>query len=539
MAGCYLLVVAFLGQAAAPVPGDGPAQLDAALNQFYAANGITPAAPADDATLLRRVWLDVAGRTPPVTEVRKFLDSKQSDSKQADKRSALIEQLLASEQAANHFGRLWTEYLTDRRPFEQPEYNGRIVQNYLRDAWLEKKDYRTVVGELLAGEGGSDTSGPANFLLRYNAQPTPLAGAVSKKFLGLTMQCAECHDHPFTAWKRTEFWGLAAYFGRLRRMQPVEVPAGDQDQQAFVMVVERGAGELRIPDQEAKPDQNGNRPYKSVYPQLPGQAATVVDSTAQGSRRQPLVEWVTADENPYFAKHYVNRTWERLFGAPLVVSFELPPPGDRVNAFGDKVSAFKAELLDLLTRDFVASGYDLAQPLRTIVRSQAYQRDAAPAKSSGAAPAVSQSQSRELLAHFLVRPLSADETFLAKAQATGYKGDFSDSEVSALAREDFGYDQATSAFSPVPLSVQRGLALLNSDHIRAACDMAAAATQRMFGTTPGPKHIEWLFLAAYGRPPRAKEVEAMLKLAGEEDAAAGLHDVAWTLLNSAEFNTNH
>jgi hypothetical protein len=143
------------------------------------------------------------------------------------------------------------------------------------------------------------------------------------------------------------------------------------------------------------------------------------------------------------------------------------------------------------------------------------------------------------LARFPVRPLSADETFLAIAQATGFKGDFGDSEVSAIAREDFGYDQATNALSSQPLSVQRGLSLLNSDHVRAACDMAAAATQRMFGTTPGPKHIEWLYLAIYGRLPRAKEVEAMLKLAGEEDAAAGLHDVAWTLLNSAEFNTNH
>jgi Protein of unknown function (DUF1549)/Protein of unknown function (DUF1553) len=536
MAGCYLLVVSLLAQTAAPAIGDGPGQLDAALNQFYAASGITPAAAADDATFLRRVWLDVAGRTPPVAEVRKFLDSKLPD-----KRTAVIDELLASEHAANHFGRLWTEYLTDRRPFEQTEYNGRIVQNFLRDAWLEKKDYRQLVSELLAGEGGSDTSGPANFLLRYNAQPTPLAGAVSKKFLGLTMQCAECHDHPFTTWKRHEFWGLAAYFGRLRRMQPVEVPAGDQDQQAYVLVVERGTGELRIPDQDAKPDQEGKRPFKAVYPQLPGQSeAVVADGPANKSRRQPLIEWVTASDNPYFAKHYVNRTWQRLFGAPLVVSFELPPPGD-------KVSAFKAELLDLLTKDFVASGYDLAQPLRTIVRSQAYQRDAALPKASAVAPpqattrapAVSESQSRELLAHYCVRPLSADETFLSMAQATGYKGDFTDSEVSALTREDFGYDQATGAFSAVPLSVQRGLALLNSDHIRGACDMAAAATQRMFGPTPGPKHIEWLFLATYGRPPRAKEVEAMLKLAGEEDAPAGLHDVAWTLLNSAEFNTNH
>jgi hypothetical protein len=536
VAACYLVVLSLWGQAAAPVhnvpPGPGAsAALDAALAKFYATSGMTAAGQADDATFLRRVWLDVAGRTPGVAEVHKFLASQQ-----ADKRAALVEELLASQHAANHFGRLWTEYLTDQRPFQQNEYNGRLVQNHLREAWLEKKDYRTLVRELLAGEGGSDTSGPANFLLRYSVQPAPLAGAVSKKFLGLSLQCAECHDHPFASWKKSEFWGLAAHFGRLRRMQPVEVPAGDQEQQQFVLVVERKAGELRIPDTDAPLDANGNRPLKAVYPQLPGQAEAALapaapDSSTTASRRQPLIDWITAPENPYFARHYVNRTWARLFGAPLVVSFEMPSPGD-------KVSAFKAELLEVLTQDFIASGYDLSQPLRTIVRSQAYQRAAAAAKQA-TDPSASDNYARELLARWPVRPLSADETFLSMAQATGHKGDFSDSEVSALAREDFGYDQPTNAFATQPLSVQRGLALLNSDHVRSACDMAAAATQRLFGTTPGPRHIEWMFLAMYGRPPQPKETEAMLKLAGEEDAAAGLHDVAWTLLNSAEFNTNH
>jgi uncharacterized protein DUF1549/uncharacterized protein DUF1553 len=521
-----LLVMGLLGQA--PAADSASAQMDAMLAAYYQASGVSPASAADDATFLRRAWLDLAGRTPPVADVRKFLVSKQPD-----KRAALVDQLLESPDAANHFGRVWTEYLTDRRPFEQQEYNGRILQNYLRDAWLENKDYRTVAGELLAGEGGSDTSGPANFLLRYGAGPVPLAGAVSKKFLGLTMQCAECHDHPFTNWKRNEFWGMAAYFARLRRMQPVEVPAGDQETGNFVLVVERGTGELRIPDLEAKPDENGNRPFKSVYPRLPGaKEGEPLDGEPAGGRRQPLIAWVTAPDNPYFARHYVNQMWKQLFSAPLVASFELPLPENRA-------SAVKAELLELLAEDFAASGLDPKQPLRVILKSQAYQRAAAVPASDGSTEALGPSQARELLATYPVRPLSADETFLSIAQATGFKGDFADAEISRLTREDFGYDQATTAFSAQAMSVQRGLSLLNSDHIRAACDMAASATQRMFGTTPGPKHIEWMVLGAYGRPPQVKELESLLKLAGEEEAAAGLHDVAWTLFNSAEFNTNH
>jgi hypothetical protein len=527
MAHSYLVLVALLGQATAP-PAGASAELDAKLAAFYQANQLAVSPATDDPTFFRRLWLDVAGRTPPVADVRKFLEATQSD-----KRAAAIDELIDSPHAANQFGRWWTEYLTDRRPFEQPEYNGRLVQNYLRDAWTENRSYRDVVSDLLAGEGGSDTSGPANFLLRYNAQPAPLAGVVSKKFLGVTLQCAECHDHPFAQWKQTEFWGLAAYFARLRRMQPVEVPAGDQDQQVFVMVVERGQGELRIPDTSVPLDQNGNRPFKAVYPQLPGSKEAEPIGKATGPRREPLIHWITGDENPYFARHYVNRTWERLFGAPLVVSFELPLPGD-------SASAFKAELLELLAKDFVASGYDLKQPLRTILKSQAYQRSAAPSAGKGEADqAQIESLARAVLARYPVRSLTADETFLSIAQATGYRGDFTDAEISQLTREDFGYDQPVPVFSAQPLSVQRGLSLLNSDHVRGACDMAATATQRMFGTTPGQKHVEWLVLSAYGRLPTAKETQSLLKLAGEEDAAAGLHDIAWTLLNSAEFNTNH
>ena len=526
MAECCLVLVSLLGQTAA-APSEASLQLDARLAAFYQANQLAVSPGVDDATFFRRLWLDVAGRTPPVAEVRKFLAASEPD-----KRAAAVEQLLDSPHAANHFGRWWTEYLTDRRPFEQPEYNGRLVQNYLRDAWTESRSYRDVVAELLAGEGGSDTSGPANFLLRYNAQPAPLAGAVSKKFLGVTLQCAECHDHPLAEWKQTEFWGLAAYFARLRRMQPVEVPAGEQDQQAFVMVVERSQGELRIPDTSVPPDENGNRPLKAVYPQLPGSKEAALIGQTAGGRRTPLIEWITADENPYFARHYVNRTWERLCGAPLVVSFELPLPGD-------SASAFKADLLEHLAKDFAASGYDLKQPLRTILKSQAYQRTAAPPSGQNADQGQAESLARSVLARYPVRSLSADETFLSIAQATGFRGDFTDAEISQLTREDFGYDQPAPVFAAQPLSVQRGLSLLNSDHVRGACDMAAAATQRMFGAAPGPKHIEWLVISAYGRPPTGKETQSLLKLAGEEDATAGLHDVAWTLLNSAEFNTNH
>ena len=516
MAICGYWLVAVLAQ----VPGDATQRLDALLAEAHQVSHLTASPPADDGTFLRRAWLDLAGRTPPVSEVQKFLAAQQPD-----KRRALVESLLASSDAANQFGRTWTEYLTDRRPFEQGDYDGRQVARYLRDQWLAGTSYRDVVRELIAGGGASDASGPANFLLSYNVQPAPLAGAVSKKFLGLTMQCAECHDHPFADWKRQQFWGLAAHFARLRRMQPAEEPEGDN----YSLVVERGRGELRMPDLDVVADKDGNRPKKTAYPQLPGGKPEELNS----GRRDALAAWVTADINPYFARHYVNRTWARLFGRPLVASFEQPPPGDAA-------SGVKAAVLDLLAKDFIASGYDLKQPLRMILNSQAYQRSSGPPPAGEIAAGQSESLSRELLARYPARPLSADETLLSIGQATGYKGDFSDAEVSRLAGEDFGSDQATPVFSNQALSVPRSLALLNSDQVRAACDMAASVTQRLFGNTPSAKHVEWLCTACYARPPREGELRALVKLAADnQEAAAGLADVAWVLLNSAEFNTNH
>ena len=210
----------------------------------------------------------------------------------------------------------------------------------------------------------------------------------------------------------------------------------------------------------------------------------------------------------------MNRTWARLFGRPLVASFEQPPPGD---AAGN----VKAAVLELLAKDFAASGYDLKQPLRVILNSQAYQRSS---RSSGYARR--RRGPKRIAQPGAAGPLSGRgrcrpmRRVLSIGQATGYKGDFFDAEVSRLAGEDFGTDQATPVFSDQALSVPRSLALLNSDHVRAASEMAASVTQRLFGNTPGEKHVEWLCPACYARPPRPEELRALVKLAADNQEAS-------------------
>ena len=158
--------------------------------------------------------------------------------------------------------------------------------------------------ELLSGSGLTDASGPANFLARDEAKPVLLAGAVSKQFLGVTLECAQCHDHPFAKWKQEDFWGLAAYFGRVRLM----ANANDDDGQGLRAVLEARRGELMVPDMAGKPDENGNYPKKAVTPKLPTADAPPVAN----DRRRQLAEWVTAADNPYFARHAVNQVWAQL-----------------------------------------------------------------------------------------------------------------------------------------------------------------------------------------------------------------------------------
>lgn len=544
-----LLVSAVL--AASPASDDSAAsgKLDEVVAEGWKQQSLQPAPLCDDATFLRRIWLDLAGRIPPAAETKKFLAEKSTG-----KRQEAVEKLLASPEFGNHWGRVWAEYFTDQRPFDHDNYSGRVLQNYFRDSFLTGKTYRQMATELLRGDGPSDASGPANFLLRYDVQPEQLAGVVSKKFLGATIQCAQCHDHPHVHWKQDDFWGLAAYFARLRKMQPAEEPNGDN----FSLVIERTRGELQVADPKAQADAEGNRPKKTIYPRLPGSES--MDTTDE--RRAALIEWLTSEQNPYFARHATNRVWKQLFGAELINSLDALTPQAKTSS---------NPVLEILACDFAQNGHDVKRLIRVIVLSKTYQRSAGAARELGgglaavtpatggikkdgktdekppeskntAATGATASPDPEhlqtkLYARFPIRPLTADQLYLSIASATGYRGgDEAQAKVAEITKEDFTTDIPQESLSAEALAIRRSLAVLNGDHVRAACDQAVTTAQALHGEVSGPKHIEHLFLATLSRKPTGAEMDAMLDLAG---ASEGLTDVAWVLLNSAEFNTNH
>jgi Protein of unknown function (DUF1549)/Protein of unknown function (DUF1553) len=518
---CAFTVWLVSGSACLAVDSSETASVSLQIDQLVEAgckkDGVLLLTRCNDTDFLRRVWLDLAGRTPPLIEVKAVAAGSSLN------RSEVVQRLLKSPEFARHWGRLWAEYLTDRRPFEADGYDGRRLLQFLTEAFRENQPYAELVSDLILGEGTSDVSGSVNFLLRFNAEPAPLTGAVSQKFLGLSLQCAECHDHPHARWKQKDFWGLAAHFARLRKMTPTQPEEGE----SFFVVIERPRGELIVEDKRAKPDENGATPKKTVYPQLPGRPRSDVSK----QRRAVLVEWLTEPANPYLSRHLVNSVWERLLGERLVQNLDHWPP---------EAASTNSNLLNLLAEDFTRHNWEIKGLIQTIVLSDTYQRKSSSAEQGDAV--VEASQREQQLTQWgraRIRALSADQLHQSLGQAFGYHFDENDHRLAEATGEEFTQDIPVNNLGSTSLTLGRTLALYNSDYIRGAVELGSEAAIRLYGPTVGSDHIERLFMSLLSRRPTTEELEFFQDLGGAADSREGIQDIVWVLLNSTEFVTNH
>ena len=403
-----LLLIAALPNAAGDTSDPAAritASIDARLAERWAAEGVEPAAPADDATFLRRVWLDVAGEVPPASAVRDFLSDDDPH-----KRRRVTAELLAGPGYVVHFAAvLRTALLPEADSNPQVASLLPNFDAWLRDRLLEETPYDALARQLITAElgGGAGMSpggmmsspggpSPVAFLQAKEVKPENLAAATSRTFLGVRMECAQCHDHPFDHWTQREFWALAAFYGGIER---------------------RGGG-LLGPLREradlrsiAVPDAN-----VTVTAAFPGGGEP--DWEYETRPRDVLARWVTSADNPYFAKAAVNRVWGHFFGRGLV---------DPVDDFGAANPASHPDLLDELAAAFVDSGYDLKTLIAGIVASRGYQLS-----SRGAEPG---QDDPELFARFPVRALDAGRLYDSLARATGR---FEPFDPSAAARGSFG-----------------------------------------------------------------------------------------------------
>jgi hypothetical protein len=471
--------------------------IDREIDRRLKENGLAVSPPAEDGELLRRLYLDLVGIVPTVEEATAFLDNPKPN-----KRQELIEQLLADKRFGQFQAETWTRLLLPHEP-------GRRLNPAPFIAWLaERLNQGTpldrIAYDVLVSTGDQDKN-PA--VLYYGAHSTPdrATDNASRMFLGMQLQCAQCHNHPFTHWNKKDYLGMAQFFTKTR--------------------VAGIIGRQSISEVKPKPD-----PKKEIIPaRLLGGKEVKLDEDQP--YRPVLAEWVASPANPYFARAMANRFWYQLFGRGLV---------NPVDDMHDDNAPTHAELLAALAQQLAANGHDLRYLFRAICNSAAYQRTSRPTGNNA--------EDRLLYSHRLPRVLSAEQLYESLVAIGGQEAKSKTGEPLGKkappqgmgARDTFvGVFRVDESYDP--LEYQNGipqlLRLMNTGATngRPAVDRAV----KTVGDDPA-KVVEQLYLATVSRRPTAGEAERVRAFIGKtRNRTTAYGDVIWALLNSSEFLLNH
>lgn len=501
-------------------PGTRPADsidphLDRLISDGWTQAGISPAPHVDDATYLRRVTLDLTGRIPTASAVANF----EADTR-PNKRTLLVDSLIASEGFAEHWAALYTDLLLSGRTKLRPQITA-DTRAWLQNALRRDMTYDAIATELLTAEGTYDGPGPYGFLISHGEKDNveALTGKTAKLFLGITLECAQCHDHPSDdRYSQEDFYALGAYFGRTKIRYRQRVPT----------IQDRRRGELHMPTVSDGP---GERSGDAIGPGFLSRDP----SSHHDGRRASLAKDVVASD--LFAKTVVARTWQQLFGRGLV---------PRWDDLGGEHDPSHPPALDHLAASFVKDGHDLHALLRTLVLSDAYQR----ASSSDRAPDEVRT-AEALFAQHPVRSMNADQLFRSLLIATSgdgaggplFRKNFEKRRDRALKEYRFVFNDdemgSADAFSG---SVPQALLLLNGDLVRAGTsDVRGTAVNDVLDRHETPDaRVDALYLRVYGRRPTPSQRSRVLAMLDErEHGSSAYEDLMHAMLLSSEFLTIH
>jgi len=504
--------------------------IDSEVRAAWQREKIAPAQASTDAEFLRRVSLDLIGVIPTSAEAAAFLDSPE-----ADKREKLVEKLLADPRFARHQGDIWDMILFGRNPpgYETSRRPG--FQAWLRARFEKNTPYDEWVRELLKAEGNSDENG-AMYFAQWRSAPEDAIEAVSQTFLGVQLQCARCHDHPFEEWKQRDFYGMAAFLARLE-----VITVAQKGNRPIFAIGERNLGDVRFtgPIKNAKPGDKGE-PVKPKFlhgkelaePALPKAfkeerfPANKMPPKPKFSRKDALAEWITKPDNPYFARAVANRVWAQFMGRGLV------HPVDNISA-SNKPS--HPALLDALAKELRGHKFDLKWYIRELVNSKTYQLSG---RGTG-------EPMPEWFQHARSRPLSAEELAESWQVATGF----------LAAEAASGKKPGTDRFRPLVRDYiiqffgnpntgtgdfQGGLRehlYLNNGPLGQMINVKDGLAEFLGDAKkPVEGRIERLFLAALNRRPAPDEVKKFAAYLNGKNPAA---EAVWVLITCSEFRFNH
>jgi hypothetical protein len=474
--------------------------------------GISPSAPADDATFLRRAYLDTIGTLPTANEARAFL----ADAR-ADKRARLIDQLLQRPEYADYWAMRWSDLLRVDRDTITPA-GAVAVTRWLRRQFADNRPYDEWVRALLTARGDTAEEGPAA-VYKALATPEDMSRSFSQLFLGVRIQCAQCHHHPSDRWGQDDYYALAGFFTGIGHKR---LPGGSE-----AIFAQKGT-DLAHP-----------RTKKPVPARALG--AAPADFAGTPDRRTVLARWLTAPDNPFFARAVANRLWAHYFGRGLV------EPLDDMRATNPAVNE---PLLDELAKQLRALRFDLKAFTRALLNSRLYQLGGAAGKSDpqGDEQNFAQAQPRAVPAEVLLDAI---------CQATGVPEKFNgwpegyraiqvwDNRMPSYFFRIFGRPVRASVCecerSNEP-SIAQALHLMNSEEIMSKIRAREGTARRLAQSKMTPREIvDELYLATLSRYPTEQERSVMLRVFTDagQDRQGAVEDVLWALLNTRSFVYNH
>lgn len=506
--------------------------LDRHISAVLKREGLQPSKMSEDAEFLRRIHLDMTGKIPTPEEVLDFLKDGSSG-----KRQRKIDDLLQSKEYIDYWTRLWVNWLIGRRDDD----NQLMLTAWVRDALQKNMPYDQFARNLIAAEGDRRNNGAVNYILRYDQSPVLLTSHASRFFLGIPMQCAECHDHKIEAWLQKDFYGIAAFFTGLDTQRKGNFQAinmlGEAEEFENIVIV--------------------NRPEKAVWVERLNEAVTphFLDRTEYNGplieKRKALAQWMTDKSNPYFSRTIVNRIWKHFMGHAFV---------EPLDGFGEENLPTNPVLLEWLAKDFVIHGYNLQHLMRTILNSEAYQRTSETNKSN---------KDDELYySHAYIKPLSAEQFFYSMLQATGFErlqqiqmegnkrtgGEDRENmlrDIENRKREHLqkflfllnnGEMEEIEAFNG---TIPQALMMINGSIVNDSANHAdrGSFVNYVLGKWRDPiERMEYIYLSVLSRLPTSKEktyFQRYLERSLYRNKDLAYEDLYWVLLNSAQFSLNH
>jgi hypothetical protein len=491
-------------------------RIDKIINERLVKENLKPGPRSDDAQFARRLHIDLVGKIPSLLEVKDYLENDSPE-----KLDDCLDQLLESQLFLANWSHYWRSVMLSGTNNVQAQQFQVQFEGWLRDRIGKNVGYDKIAHELISSQPFNgqqqQQNSPAAFYFVNENKPENLAGSTARVFLGVKIECAQCHKHPFAKWTKEQFWEYAAFF----------VGVQPQNRQ----LAQKGG---------KQPDPN-LRSIKIPETDKVVQAKFITGETPEwktgAQTRTVLADWVISPQNPYFAKAAVDHVWQYFFGVSLMEPI-FEPTDDSPPAHPD--------LLDELARSFVESGYDLKFLIRAIAQTEAYQR-------ASVALNADNREQIQLFSRMPVRGMMPEQLFDSFAEATDYR---QQQNYNNMQFNQFGLPDGPRALFLAKFTTQdkrietqtsilQALYLMNGKFLADRVRIENNKSLETIATAPTStaRRVETLYLMVLSRLPRQDETAKLVRYietgGSSGNSQQAVADIYWALLNSSEFMLNH